>query len=195
MKIYALTGGIAAGKSEASRRFEELGIPVIDSDRIGHEALEPGGAAETQVTEAFGDEILSEGRIDREKVAGIVFADPEALERLNRLVHPVVLETIAARTAKLEEEAHDAAIIEAALHAEDGQLREGFAGLIVVHCPREERMRRLMKNRGLSEAEAIRRIEAQTQPETKLHLARWVIMNTGDISLLREQVDAIAEEL
>lgn len=195
MKIYALTGGIAAGKSEASRRFEELGVPVIDSDRIGHEALEPGGAAEKQVISAFGDEVLTEGRIDREKLAAIVFADPEALERLNRLVHPAVMQEIAARTARLAEEAHDAAIIEAALHAEDGKLREGFDGLIVVHCPREERIRRLMKSRGLSEEEAIGRIEAQTPPETKLHLARWVIMNAGDISHLHEQVDAIAKEL
>ncbi|MCH8203857.1 MAG: dephospho-CoA kinase [Candidatus Hydrogenedentes bacterium] len=195
MKIYALTGGIAAGKSEASRRFEQLGIPVIDSDSIGHEALETGGAAEKQVLEAFGDEILTEGRIDREKLAAIVFADPEALERLNRLVHPAVLKAIAARTAKLAEEGHDAAIIEAALHAEDGKLREGFAGLIVIHCPPETRIRRLMKGRGMSEEEASRRIEAQTPPETKLHLARWVIMNTGDIAHLHEQVDAIAEEL
>ena len=195
MKIYALTGGIAAGKSEASRRFEELGIPVIDSDRIGHEALEPGGTAEKQVIDAFGDEILTEGRIDREKLAAIVFADPEALDQLNRLVHPAVLKAIAARTAKLAEEAHATAIIEAALHAEDGKLREGFAGLIVVHCSREERIRRLMKNRGVSEEEAIRRVEAQTPPETKLHLARWVIMNVRDISHLHEQVDAIVEEL
>ncbi len=195
MKIYALTGGIAAGKSEASRRFEELGIPVIDSDRIGHEALEPGGPAEKQVIEAFGDEILTEGRIDREKLAAIVFADPDALEQLNQLVHPAVIEAIAVRTAKLAEEAHDAAIIEAALHAEDGKLREGFAGLIVVHCPREVRIRRLIKSRGVSEEEALRRVEAQTPPETKLHLARWVIMNTGDISHLHEQVDAIAKEL
>ena len=195
MKIYALTGGIAAGKSEAGRRFVTLGFPVIDSDRIGHEALEPGGAAEKQVLEAFGDDILSGGRIDREKLAAIVFADTEALERLNRLVHPAVLQEIAGRSAKLAEEGHDAAIIEAALHAEDGKLREGFAGLIVVHCPPEQRVRRLMQDRGMSEEEAIGRIEAQTPPETKLHLAGWVIMNTGDIAHLHEQVDAIAKEL
>ena len=195
MNIYALTGGIAAGKSEVGRRFETLGIPVIDSDRIGHEALKPGGAAEKKVLEAFGDEILTEGRIDREKLAGIVFADPEALERLNLLVHPAVLQTIAERSAKLAEEGHDTAIIEAALHAEDGKLREGFAGLIVVHCPPDVRVRRLIESRGMSEEEAIGRIEAQTPPETKLHLARWVIMNEGGIPQLHEQVDAIAKEL
>ena len=195
MKIYALTGGIAAGKSEAGRRFEQLGIPVIDSDRIAHKALEPGGAAEKQVLEAFGDEILTDGRIDREKLGAIVFADAEALGRLNRLVHPAVLQAIAARTAKLAEEGHDTAIIEAALHAEDGKLREGFAGLIVIHCPPELRIQRLMKGRSMSKEEALRRIEAQTPPETKLHLARWVIMNTGDIAHLHGQVDAIAGEL
>ncbi len=195
MKIYALTGGIAAGKSEASRRFEELGIPVIDSDRVAHETLEPGGAAEKQVIEQFGEEILTEGRIDREKLGAIVFADPAALKRLNALVHPAVSREIASRTAKLAEEAHEAIIIEAALHAEDGRLREGMAGLLVVHCPREERIRRLMAGRGMTEEEAVRRIEAQTPPETKLRLARWVIMNEGDIAHLHDQVDEIAKEL
>lgn len=195
MKIYALTGGIAAGKSEASRRFEELGIPVIDSDRIGHETLEPGGSAEKQVVEEFGEGILAEGRIDRAKLGAIVFADPAALKRLNALVHPAVGREIASQTAKLEEEGHDAAIIEAALHAEDGKLRERFAGLIVVDCPREERIRRLEASRGMTEEEAVRRIEAQTPPEAKLHLARWVILNTGDIAHLHDRVDEIVKEL
>ncbi len=195
MKIYALTGGIAAGKSEASRRFEELGVPVIDSDRVGHETIEPGGVAEKQVIEEFGEGILTEGRIDREKLGAIVFADRAALKRLNALVHPAVGRETASRMAKLAEEGHEAVIIEAALHAEGGKLRDGMAGLIVVHCPREERIRRLMADRGMTEEEAVRRIEAQTPPEAKLRLARWVIMNEGDIEHLQDQVDEIAKEL
>ena len=195
MRIYGLTGGIASGKSEAGRRFSELGIPVIDSDRIGHEVLEPGGSAAEQVVEAFGRGILTKGRIDREKLGRLVFADAAALQRLNGLVHPAVLEEIAGRRAQLVEEGHRAAIIEAALHAEDGKLREGIEGLIVVHCPRAERLRRLMTERDMSREEATRRIEAQTPPERKIHLARWVIYNDAGFEHLHRQVEAIAKEL
>lgn len=195
MKIYGLTGGIAAGKSEASRQFRKRGVPVIDSDRIGHEAIEAGGIAERAVVAEFGEAILTEGQIDREKLGAIVFADPKALEKLNGLVHPAVRQEIARQTAALLDDGHEFVIVEAALHAEDGKLGEGLEGLILVQCPREERVRRLMADRGMSEEEAIRRIEAQTPPENKTNLARWVIMNTADISDLHRQVDEIVEEL
>ena len=195
MKVYGLTGGIAAGKSEASRRFEELGIPVIDSDRIGHATLEPGGGAAEQVVKHFGAGIVTDGRIDREKLGRIVFKDAAALKRLNEMVHPAVMEEVASRTEVLEREGHAVVIIEAALHAEDGKLRECMAGLILVDCPREERMRRLIEGRGVTEEEALGRIESQTPPEEKRRLARWVIMNDQDIAHLLEQVDSIAREL
>jgi len=195
MKIYGLTGGIAAGKSEASRRFEERGVPVIDADGLGHVTLAPGGRAEQAVIEAFGEEILTDGRIDREKLGGIVFGDAEALSRLNGLVHPAVGEEMAARTQALEQEGHAAIIVEAALHAEDGTLRPGMDALILVECPRDERVRRLMEDRAMTESEAVRRIESQTPPEKKRELARWVIMNDQDVEHLRQQVDAIVEEL
>lgn len=195
MKIYGLTGGIAAGKSEASRRFVELGIPVIDADRVGHEVIEPGGAAEQAVLDAFGEDILTQGRIDREKLGPIVFADPEARMKLNRIVHPAIGRETARRFAALSEEGHAAAIYDAPLLAEDGALRGGMAGLILVNCPREERLRRLVRLRGMSEEEALRRIGAQTPPEKKIPLATWVVENTGSIEDLRAHVDAIAKEL
>lgn len=195
MNVYGLTGGIAAGKSEASRRFTELGIAVIDSDRVGHQVLEPGGEAEQGVIEDFGEGILTDGRIDREKLGAIVFGDPAALARLNQLVHPAVRRVIAAQTKKFAEEGRDAIIIEAALHAENGKVGEGLAGLIVVDCPRAERIRRLIAMRGMTEEEAVKRIESQTPPEVKISLARWVILNSGDIDDLRNQVDQVAKEL
>lgn len=195
MKVYGLTGGIAAGKSEASRRFIELGLPVIDADRVGHQVLEPGGEAEQGVIEEFGEGILTGGRIDREKLGAIVFGDSAALKKLNQLVHPAVGRAIASRTAKFAEEGHDAIIIEAALHAENGKVGDHLDALIVVDCPRAERIRRLIADRSMTEDEAIRRIESQTPPEVKLSLARWVILNSGDIDELRDQVDRIAKEL
>jgi dephospho-CoA kinase len=195
MKVYALTGGIGAGKSEASRLFVECGIPVIDADRIGHEVLEPGGAAERAVIDAFGERITDGGRIDRKKLADVVFHDRAALHRLNTLVHPAVLAEIGRRSGELAQAGHRAAIIEAALHAEDGRAQEWMAGLILVDCPAETRVRRLVEQRGMTDTEARARMAAQTPPEKKATLARWIIRNDGDREKLREEVRRVASEL
>jgi dephospho-CoA kinase len=195
MRIYALTGGIGSGKSEAARRFEALGIPVIDADRIGHEIIEPGGEAERGVIDAFGEDILSNGRIDRKKLADRVFGDPGALRLLNALTHPAVLREIARRTANLATAGNEKAIIEAALHAEDGTVADWMAGLILVSCPEEMRAERLVRHRSMTPEEARVRIAAQTPPERKAPLARWIIQNDGDLNHLQEQVEQVAREL
>ncbi len=195
MKIYGITGGIGAGKSEAARLFVECGIPVIDADRIGHEVLEPGGAAERAVIEAFGPGIVEGGRIDRKKLAEVVFRDRAALQRLNSLTHPAVLAEIGRRTAELAQARHRAAIIEAALHAEDGRVPEWMAGLILVECPAEMRLARLRERRGMTDAEARARLAAQTPPEKKAALARWIIQNDAGLDRLRDEVERVAREL
>jgi dephospho-CoA kinase len=195
MRIYGLTGGIGSGKSEAARRFEALGLPVIDADRIGHEAIEPGGAAERGVIEAFGEGILTGGRIDRKKLAERVFGDLAALDRLNRLTHPAVAQEIARRTADLADAGHQVAIIEAALHAEDGKLAEWLSGLVLITCPEQTRIERLVRDRGMSPVEARARIASQTPPETKAPLAKWIIRNDGDFDRLQKQVERVAREL
>lgn len=195
MKVYALTGGIGAGKSEAARMFAELGIPVIDADRIGQEATEPGGVAEQAVIAEYGDTILTNSRVDRKKLATIVFNDRAALQRLNALVHPAVLAEIAQRTAALVDAGHRAVIVEAALHAEDGRVQEWMAGLILVDCPVEIRVQRLVDKRGMAEAEARARIAAQTPPEKKAPLAKWIIHNDADLDHLRAQVSTVAAQL
>ena len=195
MRIIGLTGGIGAGKSAASQRFIHAGIPVIDADRLGHYVLEPNGPAFQGVVDAFGQDILHEGKVDRIKLGAVVFNDNEALQRLNSLVHPAVQSEIAQRCAELLEMKHKAALIEAALHGEDGTLREPMETLILVKCPVEIRIERLVRDRGMSREEALQRIQAQTPPEQKVHLAKWIIENDRDIEALHDQVDAIAKEL
>lgn len=194
MKIYALTGGIAAGKSEASRKFEELGIPVIDADRIAHGVMEPGGRAYDAVVSHFGEGILTDGKIDRTKLGPLVFDHPEELARLNAIVHPAVQLEIAQKLAELANES-EVAIVDAALHAENGELGAGMAGLILVHAPEETRLKRLMERRGIDPAEAQKRIDAQTAPERKMHLADWVIENDGTLEDLHRQVETVVREL
>ncbi len=195
MRIYGITGGTGSGKSEAARRFAQLGFPVIDADAIGHEVIAPGGAAEKAVIEAFGQAIVTDGAIDRGKLGARVFSDDEARKRLNAIVHPAIGMAIAMRCAALAEQGHDAVIIDAALIAENGKKDDFLSGLIVVTCPVDERIRRLVELRGIDEAEARRRIAAQTPPERKLALADWVIDNSGSKEELLDQIDMIAREL
>ena len=101
MRIYGLTGGTGSGKTEVAERFLATGIPVVDADRIGHALIAPGGAAVDAVRNAFGDRILSCGRIDREKLGRIVFTDADARNRLNAIVHPAIRSEIHARCCGL----------------------------------------------------------------------------------------------
>ena len=195
MRIYGLTGGTGSGKSEANRFFRERGIPVLDADAVGHGLLGPGGGAVKAVVEAFGEKILSDGAIDRTKLGALVFSDPGARQRLNAIVHPAIRKEIAVRCASLAAQGHEVAIIDAALIGEDGR-RDGYlSGLILVVCPVDKRVRRLVEYRGLSEEEARRRIAAQTPPEKKIAFADWVIENTGTLTDLQARVDVIAQEL
>ena len=194
MRIYGLTGGIGSGKSEAARRFRERGIPVLDADAIGHHVIAPGGSATQDVIAAFGSDILTDGIIDRKKVAALAFSDPSALQRLNRIVHPAIYREIAARCAALAQSGHCTAIVEAALIAENGVKEPFFDGLIVVTCPEALRIERLISQRGMTREDAAQRIAAQSAPERKLALADWVIVNDGARDQLYAQVDGIVGE-
>lgn len=195
MRIYGLTGGTGSGKSEAAKRFAAHGIPIIDADAVGHEVIAPEGIAEQDVINAFGLDILTDGAIDRAKLASRVFNNPEALHTLNSIVHPAIKMTIAVKCAALAEAGHEVVIIDAALLADSGRKDEFLSGLIVVTAPEDVRVRRLVAMRGFSEEDARRRIRAQVPPERKLALADWVIDNSGDMDNLYAQVDSIAGEL
>lgn len=193
MQVYGLTGGIASGKTEAARRFAARGIPVIDADQAGHEAIAPGGAAEAAVLAAFGPDVCAHGRIDRDRLGALVFRDAGARARLNAIVHPVIIESVSRRCAQLADDGAENVIVEAALLGEHGEKAPWLAGLILVLSPTTVRVQRLVASRGLSEEEAWRRITAQTPPESKRSIADWVIENDGDIAALYAQVDAVAE--
>lgn len=195
MRLIGLTGGIASGKSEAAKRFRDNGIPVLDADIIGHEVIAPGGAAEQAVIEAFGEDILSHGLIDREKLGRLVFASEEARLKLNSIVHPAISAEIARRCGKLAEHGEELAIIDAALLAEKGRRETWISALVVVDSDWETRLARLMETRGMSRAEAEKRMRAQTPAAEKVALADWVVDNNGSLDALYRQVDTIAGKL
>lgn len=195
MRIIGLTGNIGSGKSLAARLFAQAGIPVIDADVIGHEVLEPGRPAFDALVAAFGTSVVTDGRIDREAVSRVVFADPERRRQLNQITHPAIFAEIQARCARLASQGHRAVIIEATLIAEGEQREPWLDGLILVLCDADERFRRLVEVRGMSAEDARQRMDAQQPAESKAALADWVIRNEGTEAALRRAVQRVAGEI
>lgn len=195
MELIGLTGGTGSGKSEAGRRLSERGLPVIDADQVGHDVIAPGGAAEAAVIAAFGQDIVVDGRIERERLAEKVFGDADALRRLNALVHPAIFSEIGARCTHYAETGAYAVIIDAALLGDSGELEPWLSGLILVTAPVETRVQRLVGLRGMQEDDARTRIAAQVDPERKRGFATWVVDNSGTLEQLYEQVDGIADAI
>ena len=195
MRIIGLTGGTGSGKSTVASRFETSGIPVVDADAIGHELIAPDGAAVDAVVQSFGENILTGGIIDRAKLGAVVFSDSEALKQLNNIVHPALFTEVGHRCAKYAAAGEATVIVDAALLAEGPELEAWLDDLIVVECPAELRVHRLVSFRGISEADARQRIAAQKDPSTKKVWATWLIDNSGNLETLNAQVDIIVSEI
>lgn len=190
-----LTGSIASGKSTVARRLKDRGIPVIDLDKVGHEVLRKRHEGFEPVVDAFGDVILGEdGEIDRKKLGAIVFADPAARDRLNRIVHPRLRDEEARRVAGMAEAGATAVVTEAALLIETGQ-RSRFDLFVVVGCTPEIQIARLMKRDHCSMEEARRRIESQLSFEEKKAAADWVIDTSGEKEHTLAEADRLAHEI
>ena len=188
MLVVGLTGGIGSGKSTVSRLLAALGAVIVDADAAARSVVEPGGPAYQPVVDRFGPEIVaSDGTIDRPALAAIVFNNPQARADLEKMTHPAVGVLINAQLAAAAET--DAVIIlDVPLLVESG--RTGTAGVIVVDCPLEVTIRRLVELRDMDEGDARRRAAAQISREERLAHADFVIDNSGPPEALERQVDA-----
>jgi dephospho-CoA kinase len=195
MLRVGITGGIASGKSAVAAMLRELGFPVLDADWVAHKLVEPGQAAYNEVVRAFGREILGkDGRVDRSKLASIVFADRAKLDRLNAILHPRVGETMDRQLEEWQAAGiHDIAFVEAALIVEAG-LHKRLDGLVVAWCTPEQQLERL-RARKMSEDEARHRIAAQLPIAEKLRYATEKIDCSGSLEETRRQVEALAAKL
>jgi dephospho-CoA kinase len=195
MLRLGLTGGIASGKSAVAAMLRDLGFSVLDADSLAHKLIEPGQPAYHEVLQEFGPSIADAGgRIDRAKLAAIVFGDRAKLDRLNAIVHPRVAEVISRQFEEWQRQGtRDAAFVEAALIIEAG-IHKTLDGLVVAWCEPEQQFERL-RARGLSEAEARRRIAAQLPVEEKLRFATEKIDCSGSLERTRRQVEAFAARL
>ncbi|MDH6127121.1 dephospho-CoA kinase [Kitasatospora sp. GP82] len=193
MLRIGLTGGIGAGKSEVSRQLAELGAVIVDSDLIAREVVAPGTEGLRAVAAEFGPEILRpDGSLDRAALGAVVFADPARLAALNAIVHPLVR----ARSAELESAAGpgDIVVHDVPLLAENG-LAPLYELVIVVDVDDEVRLERLVRLRGMSEAEAKARMAAQATREARLAVADLVIDNSGPLSELAPRVREVWAQL
>jgi dephospho-CoA kinase len=195
MLKMGLTGGIASGKSAVATMLREMGFPVLEADIVAHKLLEPGQPAHDEVLREFGAGLSdAAGRIDRLKLAAIVFADPVKLAKLNSIIHPRVEEIIFRQFEEWKRNGvRDAGFVEAALLVEAG-MAEKLDGLVVAFCTPEQQIKRL-RTRGMSEAEAKRRLSAQLPVEEKLRHATEKIDCSGTLEETRSQVRALAAKL
>jgi dephospho-CoA kinase len=184
MLKVALTGGIGSGKSLVGEYLEELGAVVIDSDELARSVIERGSPGYEEVLAVFGDEILSEGEIDRKKLAARVFSDEPARKQLEAIIHPRVRETAEKLTRNL---GADAIVVNQIplLFETDGAKR--FDYVITVECAEGTRVERL-KERGMKEYEISKRMQAQASDEQRASIADFVLKNEGSIDQLQRAV-------
>jgi dephospho-CoA kinase len=193
MLRVGLTGGIGSGKSTVSRLLAERGAVVIDSDLLAREVVEPGTPGLAAVVDAFGPEMLTaDGRLDRDLLGSVVFADADARTRLNAIVHPLVRAASAERLVGVPDDAvvvHDIPLL-----VEAG-LADEFDVVVVVAASPAVRLDRLVRLRGMDPAAAQARIDAQATPEERLAVADVVLTNDGTQAELASQVEALWERL
>jgi dephospho-CoA kinase len=195
MLNVALTGNIAAGKSEVVRRFAEWGATVIDADQLAREAQAPGTEVLRGIVQRFGKEVLNaDGSLDRAALRGLVMADEGALSALNGIVHPAVRRRRDELLAEAKARGDRVVLSDIPLLFEAADPSQ-FDVVVLVDAPEALRRERLIAHRGLSPEEADRMIRAQIPSEVKRARADIVIDNTGTLEALDQGARAAWEEL
>ena len=189
MVVVGLTGGIGAGKSTASGMLSERGALVVDADVVARQVMEPGGPAYQPVVDRFGTEVLGrDGALDRQRLADVVFADPGARADLNAFVHPAVRAVMAERVAAAAPGV-EVVVLATPLLVESRRSYPELAGVIVMDCPVDVAVRRVVAQRGMSEEAVRARISAQASRDQRLAGADYVIDNSGSLDHLAAEVE------
>lgn len=192
--MVGLTGGIGSGKSTVAAMLAGRGATVVDADQLARRVVEPGTPGHRAVVDRFGAGVVAGGgSIDRTALAALVFDDPAALADLNAIVHPAVRAAIADRVAELA--STDAVVVlEIPLLVESGR-SYGASTVVVVDCPEDVALRRLVEERGMDAADARRRMAAQASRAERLAAADVVLDNSGSRADLERQVEALWVDL
>jgi len=187
MRIIGLTGGIATGKSAVSAMLRDLGTAVIDADEIAREVVVPGSPAFLDIQGRFPDAIGPDGRLDRAKLAAVIFGNAQERAALNAIIHPRIHQAFLEKKAAFAKRGVLLAIYDAALLIEN-DLQYEMDGVILVTAPREVQIARLRQRNELTRDEAEARLSSQMPLSEKERFASWIIDNSGDLSSLKAQV-------
>lgn len=189
MILVGLTGGIGSGKSTVSALLAEHGAVVVDADAITRQLQAPGSPLLDELAAVFGPDIIDgDGALDRAAVAARVFGDPDALKRLNSIVHPAVGREMAAQL-EAQRSTDNVVVLDIPLLVENP--RDGLCGTIVVDLPTDLAVERLIEFRGMTRDDAEARISRQATREQRRAIADRVIDNSGTLDDLRRQVDEV----
>ena len=189
--IVGLTGGIGSGKSAAAQMFEQLGASVVDTDAIAHALTAPGGAAIEPIRKAFGaDYIDADGALARARMRELVFADPARKRALEAVLHPLIRERC---DAQARSASGPYVILVVPLLIESRDYRARCQRVLVVDCPEELQLARVMARSRIGAAQVRAIIETQVPRAQRLAAADDVIDNRGDLEQLRRAVEQLHE--
>jgi dephospho-CoA kinase len=181
----ALTGGIASGKTTVANLFAALGVPLIDTDVIARQVVEPGQPALAAVTATFGPDILdADGRLDRRRMRERIFSDPTAKQRLEAILHPAIRAEME-RQSRASGGAYQVLVIPLLT---EGKRRDHMDRVLLVDVPEELQIRRLMMRDGVTYEQAQASLNAQATRAERLAMADDVVRNTGRVDDLRDEV-------
>ena len=188
MFLIGLTGGIAAGKSAVAEHWVKLGAIEIDADVLAREVVANGTSGAEQIAKAFGTEYFVAGELDRKKLGVLIFNDATERTKLEAIVHPLVKQRSRELIAAVPV---DAIVVYTVPLLVEAQVDLPFDTVVTVEAPEEERAKRLVKNRGMSEAEALSRIRSQATPIERAARADHILSSNQSLALLLND----AEEL
>jgi len=191
MRVIGLTGNIASGKSVVADMLARRGAKIVDADVLSREAVTPGTPALDAIIARWGPSVLSpEGTLDRAALRSIVFRERSDLDALNEIVHPEVMRLRQAAVEAARANGDRVVVCVVPLLFER-HLVDDFDTIVLVDAPRPLRLERIVRDRGLEEADAMDMIAAQMPAELKRARADWVIENSGSIEDLEREVDRL----
>src|SRR5258708_36082409 len=194
MKLIGRTGGAGSGKSTVAEMLREQGAVVVDADKATHAVYEPGTPGFDSVVREVGERYVKDGRIDRKSLGELVFGDPDARRRLNDIVHPLVREWMAQRTAEAVEGGAAVVVQDVPLLFENN-LERFFSSVVLVYVPEQVQIDRLVSGRRFTQEQEHAVIGAQLPIEEKRGRAHHGINHTGTLDETRAQVTAVWKKL
>jgi len=196
LPLIGLTGGIGSGKTTVSNLFAQLGAGIVDTDLIAHQITAPGGKAIPLIRDHFGAEFIdNSGALDRARMRSLVFQNPEAKKALEEITHPLIRQETLRQADQLADAGAPYLLLVVPLLIESGARIDQIDYLVVVDCPEETQIQRVMHRSNLSRTEVEAILKAQASRQERLALANTVIDNQGKLSELKSAVQELHQKI